>query len=388
MQNSYTGPGRGVTVPKIPTPTLNTVKRSEIVVHPAKGTNNLESIKNNQTSNQVYLDKKEKNQNKSITSNDFSRQSVAIDSLKEKSETKEEYDEEVTEEVNEAIRTIERVYTMGDGTMNIRRCRKYIEQIKGIEEIFRGIREAVEESEVVENGQNGTNPVFYQAELDKTFPVEKTGAPTLSVGAVTIVDSTTRAPIIQPTEQTIGWVAGCPGDYERRMTPRVITRQEHYCHIAGKIAERCRECERERDISYCIDKCETCKREKKLMEQSKDQIHKKIYVEKEKERMIRIMEKEVPRSRATAIIPPVPGDPTLRVGSMNNISTVATLGPVVRVPIKAEFNRIGNFVDKFLAVTYTAADTDVIKVEGETRWKRMENIERQLGLICKQQLGM
>lgn len=92
------------------------------------------------------------------------------------------------------------------------------------------------------------------------------------------------------------------------------------------------------------------------MEQSKDQIHKKIYIEKE--RMIRIMKQEVPEIKSRGII------------ETNNVVKVA------KVPIQAQFNRVGNFVDKFLAVTYTATDTDVMSVgvEGETRGKRMENI--------------
>lgn len=154
--NTGTGPGVPASVrvhPVIyyPTPkantSLNMVKRSEIVASPAKGVNNLESSNNNQASTQVYLHDKEKKAhwlNKSITSSNLSIKNEPIDRLSEEEETwKEEYDEEVAEEVNEAIKAIERAYRMPDGMMNIRRCKKYVEQIKRIEEAFKNIREAV-----------------------------------------------------------------------------------------------------------------------------------------------------------------------------------------------------------------------------------------------------
>lgn len=90
MQNMDTGPGPGAPVPRIPTPTtkytptsMNTVKRSDIVVAPAKVFNNLDSINNNQTSGQVYLYNGEKNQTKSVTdsNNSFNVENNPIDDL-------------------------------------------------------------------------------------------------------------------------------------------------------------------------------------------------------------------------------------------------------------------------------------------------------------------
>jgi hypothetical protein len=53
------------------------------------------------------------------------------------------------------------------------------------------------------------------------------------------------------------------------------------------------------------------------------------------------------------------------------VTGIIPMNNVAKVTLKAQFNRIGSLVDKFLIVTYiAAADTDVILVEGETRWKR------------------
>lgn len=74
-----------------------------------------------------------------------------------------------------------------------------------------------------------------------------------------------------------------------------------------------------------------------------EQIHKKIYLEKEKDRMIRIMkqslgtlsENKFPLSQETPVV-------NISIIPIDNVETVA------KVPVQAKFNRIENFVDKFL----------------------------------------
>lgn len=227
-QNMYTGPGVTAPIrvashasatllhpeiyyPSTPNTSMNIVKRSEIVARPAKGTNNLESINNNQGSNQVYLDNKEKNQNKCITSNDFNRQKVAIDHLWER--TKEEYDEEVATEIDEAMEVIMRAFNLPDGVVNVRRSKKY--------------------KEVLEALHYGTGEIIKIIEPVIASVTSVASSIPSIIASVPILDSTTRAPIIQPTEQGMGWVVGCPGDYDRRMTQRAITRQEHYSELVS-----------------------------------------------------------------------------------------------------------------------------------------------------------
>lgn len=291
------GPRQGVilrNIPKvpivssIPNTSLNIVKRSEIVASPAKGINNLGSISNNQASSsicdaKVYLDDREKNQNKSITSSNFNSKNILIDELREK--------------LGEALRRIQEVFVEESGRVREEICGELEEDVSETLEYLRQI---------------------------------------VTIGR-------------KYKESARGEVA----------TQNVTPRESDYCHLAGKIAEKCYECEANKDINYCCDRCETCKEERKLMGQAKNYMHKKIYVEKEKERIIGRMKQEKPEERMSGIIAP-----------MNNIAK--------ELMVTAQFNRIGNFVDKFLAVTYTAADTDVIEVEGKTRGKRMENIERQL----------
>lgn len=308
----YTGPGPGVTVPRIPTPTttytptsMNIVKRSEIVTSPAKGTNNLESNNNNQTSNQVYLDNKEKNQNKSITSNDFSIESAAIDQLREK--------------LGEALGTIVRIF--GDSSGNVR------------EEICGELVEEVEETMKL-MGQVAT--------IGREYREAKAKERGTRVGA--------NVPSVTVAYQNMTNVVG-ESETRRALAGEVTMRIERPCDYCQqytyleKRGTRCSECEREKDYNYCMNKCGYCEKNRKAYNNADIRTITSQYVQIIKQERVEQMLARQPQPQ------PQP-QPIVINQTVDNFVVNSN---------REMFNRRGNFVDKFLAVTYTLDVADMTR---------------------------
>lgn len=111
------------------------------------------------------------------------------------------------------------------------------------------------------------------------------------------------------------------------------------CHIHDKLIKKCWTCLQKRDISYCMDECEYCKEHRELMEQADRRTYRNIYAQRSK---IAITKSTTTVTNQTAaVIKP-------------------TTAVISSVPMNIKiFNRNGNFIDKFLAVTYTIKDTDI-----------------------------
>lgn len=293
-------------VPTVPTPStnMNIVNRSQIVVVPPTVHNNLGSISNILPSSQVYLDTKEKIQNKSFTdSNYFSLKTQPLDHFSEKSPSliddtwKEEFDEEVIEEVNESMKTLERALTMPDGMMNVRRCKKYVAQLKLFVQLFTHIIDAAERL----------------PDVDTFIPLVPPTVPP--------VPSIPRVPPTLPPVPSI---------------PLQIIKPTDYCHEHPKLAKigrSCPDCQREKSITFCQDLCGFCRRKTKAYERAEDRLDSGQFLQ------------------------------IIKTERVNDLRARVSTGPIIPVPQSLlpslQLNRSGNFLDKFLAVTFTLKDTDL-----------------------------
>ena len=116
-----------------------------------------------------------------------------------------------------------------------------------------------------------------------------------------------------------------------------------YCHIDKTILEKCTLCEQAKNINYCRDECEICKKQANLYNSANDSVVKNFYKQRIKVELVKAM-----TPTGTPEISPA-GTPT----------TLTTIMPVVNK--REMFNQRGNFIDKFLAVTYTLEDTDMTR---------------------------
>jgi hypothetical protein len=293
------GPGPGVTVAKVQS--LNTVKRSESVADPAKGINNNESINKNQTSKQVqpdYLDNKD----------DFNRESVSTGQLWER--TKEEYDEEVATEIDEAMEVVMRAFNLPNGVLNVRRSKKYIEVLKALHEGTGQIIKIIAEP-VISTVPNVIPSV-------PNVPSHVTGDSIIRVGSMS-------NGITMQIER--------PCDYCQQYT---------YLEKRGK---RCTMCEQKRDYDYCMSECGFCEMNRKAYNNANSRVTTSQYVQIIKqERVEEMLSRQAPMVGAE---------------EQRQIQTNKDAHKSVVQSNATMFNRIGNFVDKFLAVTYTVDVADM-----------------------------
>jgi hypothetical protein len=137
------------------------------------------------------------------------------------------------------------------------------------------------------------------------------------------------------------------------------------CNLYDKLYEdeKCTLCATETTIDYCNDDCSYCKRQRKVIETTETNLSKS-------KRMKRRKAEEV--AKYTPLDPSVLGMSTLTISSTTTstpstpststpttpriIPRSITLNPQTR---NGQLNRLGNFRDKFLAVTYAVADTDM-----------------------------
>lgn len=301
--NQYNiGPGPGVpiinTVPRIPTPeytisrSMNIVNRSEIVAHPAKGTNNLNQVNNNQTNTSVYLHSVEKNQKESITNSNLNIDEEALDQLRDR--------------LGEAVRIIDEVFAENGGAK---------------EEVCEALLPDVEE--IIEYLQR----------------IAAIGRASAEVAVPSIEQNV--VPSVGPT--VIPSVVGAT------LSVAPIGRVTDYCHIHNKLqkmGKHCSECERYKSLSYCLDECGYCKKKAKNYERAEDRVDTNIYAQIIKMEKV----KEMTPTTSPATTPVV----EQVVRDLAQTTPTGVIKPGV-------FNRNGNFIDKYLAVTYTVADTDMTK---------------------------
>ncbi|MGZ7109280.1 MAG: hypothetical protein ACXVHW_09945, partial [Methanobacterium sp.] len=105
----------------------------------------------------------------------------------------------------------------------------------------------------------------------------------------------------------------------------ICTMKTHF----DKIGKRCIDCEENATANYCHDKCEICMKQKEIYEKAQERVVKNLYAQKIK----------------TALV--------------KNMTPITTPEPTRENTDPKMFNRLGNFVDKFLEVTYTLKDTDI-----------------------------
>ena len=304
MNKQYnTGSGPGVpiisSVPRIPTPqyTMNIVNGIEIVAHPAKGTNNLNQVNNNASNRPVYLDNGEKNWKESIA-HDFNKDNNSLDHL--------------TERLSEGATIIHNIFTDEEGYARKEICGRYV---KDVEEILEYLKVVAE----VGRAYNGKG----------TVP--------------SIVPSVVPSVITEGTPSVVP--NGIPSEYEAGMRRALggemvmeITRPCDYCSqytYLREIGKECSMCERYKDLDYCA-KCWFCQNNKKTYNNANNRVTTSQYVQVIKRK---------------------------KVEEMLAIQPIVTAEPIVTAPIvtPTKFNRNGNFVDKFLAVTYTLDDGDMTR---------------------------
>jgi len=106
----------------------------------------------------------------------------------------------------------------------------------------------------------------------------------------------------------------------------------HNCHIRGKlekINKVCSMCETHNNVSYCYDECGYCNEMRKRFERAETAMDVTRYKQVIKSELVEQREKR------------------------------ETYEPSISNPGKEIFNRANNFIDRFIAVTYTVADTDM-----------------------------
>ncbi len=332
-----TGPGPGVPVPKVPiilsTPNthLNIVNRSEIVTSPAKGTNNLDRTNNNQPSTQVYLHDGENFQNKSITGSNFSLKTQPLDPFQDAEDT-----------LGEAVRTIHSVFSDGNGHANEPICAALVDDVQ---EIIDYLNTIVRVGRAYNDRLHVPSVPSIPSSLPTVVPsVVPSILPTLVSDTGTVISNgrpltvSTHVPTVQGTNFAPTWRAGYWTKHDVLPTPPVIRKPTDYCHEHHKLAKigrSCPDCEREKSITYCQDFCCFCKRKTKAFQRAEDRVDASQFVQIIKTERVNEL-----RSRAsTCPIIPLPG-------------------PQPFIP-SLQLNRSGNFIDKFLAVTYTLKDTDL-----------------------------
>jgi hypothetical protein len=290
-------------------PRFNMVNRSEIVAHPAKGINNPQSINHNQASTQIppqYLCNQEEIKNKSITCSDFSTDNVPIDEFWER--TKEEYDDEVATEIDEAMEVIMRAFNLPNGVLNVRRSKKFKEALIAL--------------------HYGTGEIINIIEQ----PV------TLNVPSVPSVPSVPNLSSIVPS-MTLS-----PGESEMRMplSAQLTIHIEQPCDFCDqfgrmqKLGKFCSQCAKNKDLDYCIKTCWHCEKNRRAYSNADSRVTTSQYVQVIKQERVDQMLSKLPL--------PVINNPHIGVQASAGI-----------------FNRIGNFVDKFLAVTYTLDVADMTR---------------------------
>ena len=116
-----------------------------------------------------------------------------------------------------------------------------------------------------------------------------------------------------------------------------ITRTCDYCNqytYLSKIGRTCKECEKHKDLDYCVKECWYCENNKKAYEAANKRVTTNQYVQ------------IIKRQKVEEMLSVQPIVPAVQTGQ-------------IAEPTK--FNRNGNFVDKFLAVTYTLDDGDLTR---------------------------
>lgn len=411
--NQYNiGPGAGVpiisSVPRIPTPqyTMNIVNGIEIIAHPTKGTNNLNQVNNNTSNRPVYLDNGEKNQKESIAAN-FNKDNNSLDHLREglnegfgiiaeifseNGEAKVEVCRELLQDLEGIIKFLQEAAAVGraaaglgenvvpsiaivDGTTRAPSNGALItswvkdlsrEELESYalkwEAAEAGASEMIDQRDVQmrENkrlNEEITRCHLYITELEERVSVTVRHVPPVNVTKVRerIPSVAIVPPVNVPNVREIIPSAvpsvvqnvkpnGIPSNYEAEMRRALgggmvmnITRPCDYCSeytYLQEIGEKCTMCERYKDMDYCRKECGFCQSNKKSYNNANNRVATNRYVQVIKRK---------------------------KVEEMLAIQPIVTAEPNVREVIRTKFNRNGNFVDKFLAVTYTLDDGDMTR---------------------------
>jgi len=419
MNKQYnTGSGPGVpiisSVPRIPTPqyTMNIVNGIEIVAHPAKGTNNLNQVNNNTSNRPVYLDNGEKIQEESIT-HDFNKDNNSLDhltrALTEGATTIHDIftDEEgyaradicgkyveVAEELVEYLKVVARegqkynakgrelnvipsvIQTVTRAPSNGALITSWVKDLSREElESYALKWEAAEAcaSEMIDQrdvqmrenkrlNEEITRCHLYITELEERVSVTVRHVPPVNVPPVNVTKVRERIPSVaivpdvtnvrERIPSAVPSVVqnvkpnGIPSNYEAEMRRALgggmvmnITRPCDYCSeytYLQEIGGECTMCERYKDMDYCRKECGFCQSNKKSYNNANNRVVTSRYVQVIKRKKVEEM---------LAIQPIVTAEPKVREA----------------VVIRTKFNRNGNFVDKFLAVTYTLDDGDMTR---------------------------
>ena len=161
-------------------------------------------------------------------------------------------------------------------------------------------------------------------------------SPTLILGE----PGTGSFPTVLGTSSAPTWRGGFPTNNDLPVTPPVIRKPTDYCHCYHKlllIGRICPDCEKNRSITFCQDLCPLCTRKTNAFNRAEDRVDTNQFVQ------------------------------IIKTERVNELRARASTGPIIPVPgpqpllPSLQLNRCGNFLDKFLAVTYTLKDTDLTK---------------------------
>lgn len=115
-----------------------------------------------------------------------------------------------------------------------------------------------------------------------------------------------------------------------------------------KLGKSCSECEKAKDLDYCIKDCWHCEKNRRAYSNADSRVTTSQYVQVIKQERVEEMLSRQP-IQATPV------------------------SQIINQPNSTMFNRVGNFVDKFLAVTYTLDVADMTRDNVGTLVRQLED---------------